>query len=286
MSVGQLCAWGEIRDRQTRCPTRWTRQIGREGPGCKVAMTREFSVEELWDAPESGKCLSRSDRVSALPESARRYLEHAVAPGTPLAAAVRLQMHGEIKLRRWFPFEAEQVIRRDRGMIWSATVRMCGIPVRGSDRFLDGEGSMRWRLLGIVPLVMASGPDITRSAVGRLAAESVWLPPILLGDGVTWKAPGLSTVEARLALQGHTVALTLTVSDDGRLQSVALKRWGNPGDGEFRLRDFGGTVEDEGTFGGYTIPTRLRVGWGFEAGRFGSDGEFFRVTVDEATYRE
>jgi len=49
--------------------------------------------------------------------------------------------------------------------------------------------------------------------------------------------------------------------------------------------DFGGIVEEEGTFGGYTIPTRLRVGWHFHEGRFGPDGEFFRVTVDAAMFR-
>jgi hypothetical protein len=33
-------------------------------------------------------------------------------------------MHGEIKLGRWWPFRAEEVIRWDRGMVWHAVVRM------------------------------------------------------------------------------------------------------------------------------------------------------------------
>jgi hypothetical protein len=194
-------------------------------------------------------------------------------------------MHGEIRLQRWFPFRAEEVIQRGRGMIWCATVRMYGLPVRGSDRFLDGDGAMRWKLLGVIPVVTASGPDVTRSAAGRLAAESVWLPSILLEDGVRWTVLGASELEARLTLQGHPMELRLTVGGDGRLEALALKRWGNPDGGEFRLGDFGGMVDEEGTFGGYTVPTRLRVGWGFNAGRLDSDRESFRVTVDEATYR-
>ncbi len=144
---------------------------------------------------------------------------------------------------------------------------------------------MRWKLFGIIPVVTASGPDITRSAVGRLAAESVWLPSVFLADDVAWTALDASTVEVGLRLQGHPAELTLTVDDDGRLEAITLKRWGNPDGGEFRLMDFGGMVEEEGTFGGYTIPTRLRVGWGFRGGRFESDGEFFRATIDEAAYR-
>ena len=42
---------------------------------------------------------------------------------------------------------------------------------------------------------------------------------------------------------------------------------------------------DEATFHGYTIPTRLRVGWHFVNGQFESDGEFFRVSVDDAVFR-
>ena len=169
-------------------------------------------------------------------------------------------------------------------MIWGATVRMYGLPVRGSDRFLDGEGAMRWKLLG-VPVMTASGPDVTRSAAGRLAAEAVWLPSVFLEDGVTWTSLGASELEARLTLPGHPVELRLTVGGDGRFEAFGLKRWGNPDGGEFRLGDFGGTVDEEGTFGGYTVPTRLRVGWGLKAGRLEPDREFFRVTVDEATYR-
>ena len=58
-------------------------------------------------------------------------------------------------------------------MIWRATVRMHGLPIRGSDSYLDGQGAMRWRLFGIVPMVNAAGPDITRSAAGRVNIESI-----------------------------------------------------------------------------------------------------------------
>jgi hypothetical protein len=49
--------------------------------------------------------------------------------------------------------------------------------------------------------------------------------------------------------------------------------------------DFGGILEEEGTFCGYTIPTRLRIGWYFGSERFESEGEFFRATIDDAIYR-
>ena len=76
--------------------------------------------------------------MSAFPEGVRLYLEHAIAAGTPLASAVRLRMHGQIKLKSWCPFSAEQVIRWERGTIWRAVVWKSGLPIRGGDVFVDG----------------------------------------------------------------------------------------------------------------------------------------------------
>jgi len=59
-------------------------------------MTKQISLNTLWDSVTSNDRVFLSDKLSHLPETARRYLEHAIAPKTKLASAVRLQMHGEI----------------------------------------------------------------------------------------------------------------------------------------------------------------------------------------------
>lgn len=247
--------------------------------------TKVLSLDGLWDsAPPAGPPF-RPSQIHGFPEPARRYLKHAIASNTPLAAAARLRMHGEIKLRRWFPFEAEQVIRCDGEMIWSATVRMHGLPIRGFDRPVNREGAMRWTLLGILPIMTASGPDITRSAVGRVAAESVWLPSVFCGDDVSWTTSDLFHPSAHIEVQGQATVIDLTISDHGRSEAVKLTRWGNPEGTHFHEVGFGAVVEKEDTYAGYTIPTRLRAGWHLRDRRFEADGEFFRVTIDDATYR-
>ena len=73
-------------------------------------MSTQPSLDELWNsAPPSDRAFD-TRQLSGLPEGARRYLEHTIVAGTPLATAVRLRMHGEIKLKGWCPFSAEQVI--------------------------------------------------------------------------------------------------------------------------------------------------------------------------------
>lgn len=242
------------------------------------------SLAGLWSSAPPARDSFPPRLPEELPEPARRYLEHAVAPGTPLAGAVRLRMHGEIKLNLWRRFTAEQVIRRDGNMIWRARTRFAGIPVSGYDRLVDGEAAQRWKMLGIIPAMKASGPDITRSTAGRLIAESIWLPSILAAPEVLWRAVDERHVDARLTVAGETGDLRLELDDAGAVRSLALSRWGNPGDTPFHYEDFGGVVEDEATFGGFTIPSRLRAGWQFGSAQFEESGEFFRVTVDSAEY--
>jgi hypothetical protein len=248
-------------------------------------LVKQFALDGLWTSVSPSERVFRPDQLPGLPEAARRYLRHAIAPGAPLASAVRLRMHGEIKLRRWLPFAAEQVIHWGHGMIWNATARMNGMSIRGFDRLVNGEGAMRWKILGMIPVMTASGPDITRSAAGRVMAESVWLPSVLCSDVVSWTAQDAFHPHARLTVQGETAELALTIDDTGGLKALNLPRWGNPGGREFHYVDFGGVVEQEGRFGAYTIPTRLQVGYYIGTDRFEPDGEFFRVTIDDAAYR-
>ncbi len=247
-------------------------------------MSGRVSLQDLLESGDSSPRPFEPDQVRDLPDAARRYLEHAISPGTPLARSVRLHMHGTIKLEGWISFQAEQVIHFQRGMIWQAKARMRGLAIRGSDRIVEGEGAMRWKLLGVIPVINKSGEDITRSTAGRLAAEFVWLPSAFLLKHVDWASDDSHPGRARFDVNGFPQELVLQVDDSGTLESISLQRWGNPDNGPFQKAEFGGLVKEEKQFHGYTLPTQLRIGWFPHHSRFESDGEFFRVTIDHAEF--
>ena len=250
------------------------------------AMSRPpIDLDARWEtAPRATRAFDPK-AFAHLPACVQRYLAHVIAPGTPLAAAVRLRMHGTLRVgRKWRPFKAEEVIVGSGAMIWRARVRLPGFAIRGFDRYVDGVGAMQWKLFGFVPFIHVSGPDVTRSAAGRVAAESIWLPSMLCDPGVAWTANDGGVAHAHFLVDAEPMDVAYAL-DQGCLQFVALSRWGNPDGGPFRAIDFGGMVEQEAMFGGYTIPVRVRVGWQFGTDRFEADGEFFRVTIDDAVYR-
>lgn len=251
-------------------------------------VTKPVSLEDLWEPQPTVSTTAIFDpaTLNSLPPLARRYLSWAIAPDTPLASAVRLQMHGTIKLgNQWHHFTGEEVIRWQRGMIWRATTWMQGLPIFGADRLVDGQGDMRWKLLGLLPVMQASGDDVARSAAGRIQGEAVWLPSVLCNLEIDWPELNDSQLQADFTAFGEPAHLILTLDAQGAIQHVVIQRWGNPEGGDYHYDTFGVIAEASGTFDGYTIPTQIRAGWFFGTERFESEGEFFRCTIDQASYR-
>lgn len=213
--------------------------------------------------------------ITGLPEPARRWLAHAIAPGTPLWSCVELTMHGQIKLGRWRPFTARQLLTPPHGYIWAARTRVAGLPVTGYDRLGSGGGEMRWRLLRLIPVQNGSGPDVTRSAYGRLAGEIVLIPTAF--RHASWSCgEHANTTVATWSFGDDTEAAELLLEPNGRLSEVRISRWGNPEGAPFRRYPFGVRVEDESRFGGITIPSVFRAAW--------HEREFFRAEITGAVF--
>lgn len=249
-------------------------------------MRHDRTLEELWDSAEPTVERFDPEAVRHLPPTVQRYFRRALGPGTKLSLCARVKMTGSIKLKPgWCNFVAEQVLRWDRGFVWSATARMNGLPVTGFDRLVDGEGAMRWRLLGLFSVMTADGAQVARAAAGRLHAEAIWMPAALLGDEVQWTEVAPGRVRASFDAHHEHSDLDLEISDNGEVRGCALQRWGDMNTGEFGYHPFGGTAEAARTFDGTTIPTQHRVGWMFGTSRFEEEGEFFRCTLTDVKYR-
>jgi hypothetical protein len=161
-----------------------------------------------------------------LPEPVRRYLTQAITPGTPLATAARLRMRGRIKVGRWLPFRAHQVLNPHHGLVWTA--RAAGV-IAGSDRYVDGTGGMDWKLAGLLTVARAQGPHVARSTAGRAGAEAIWLPTALLPRfGVRWSAGSVDQVTAAFRVGDTPVELRLRLDAAGRILSLVFDRWGDP----------------------------------------------------------
>src|SRR4051794_36820214 len=109
-----------------------------------------------------------SSELFGVPDTAASMLTTAIESGTPLAAAARIQKRGSIRINRWLPFRASQVIAPGQGFVWVA--RVVGL-IEGHDLFIDGAGEMEWKLVRLLTVARGAGTDVSRSAAGREAAK-------------------------------------------------------------------------------------------------------------------
>ncbi len=238
-------------------------------------MKTRSSIEERL-AHAGGREFDDSD-LEGIPKLAQRFLGAAIAPGTPIVSAARLEMRGQLKLNRWMRFSADEVLNPHAGYLWRARVAWI---IHGADYYIDGEGGMDWKLLGVKNLVHARGQDISRSAAARGAAEAVWIPTALLpAYGVQWIEIDTDALRASWVLDGNPFAVDLSLNEEARVTSVRFDRWGDPENtGEWGIHKFGGEFGNHQTHSGLTIPCSGRVGWYYGTDRW-EQGEFFRYEI-------
>lgn len=238
-----------------------------------------FAEWERWlrAEPVTAGGVFTSAELGGLEEPVQRHLSHAIRIGTPLAQGARLTMRGSIKIGRWLPFRARQILRPLSGFIWAA--RVAGV-MTGSDRYRNGVGGMDWKLAGLVPLMYAQGPDVSRSAAGRGGAEAIWLPTALLPRfGVNWTVEDESHIRARYRIDNTPIDLGCRIGPTGQLLSLVFDRWGDPDqNGRWDWYPFGGTFSRYRTVAGLTVPSAGRFGWNYGTDRAQS-GEFFRFEI-------
>ena len=240
------------------------------------------------DTPPGGRVLQPDlggfdeAEVAVADEPVRRYFRAAIAPGTPLARAAQFRMRGSIKFgTRWVPFHADELLAPLHGYYWPASV--AGGLLRGSDAYLDGDASMLWKVLGLLPVVRTTGPDVARSAMGRAVAEGIWLPTALLPRyGVAWRATDDENLIADVPISTERVTLHITIDNCGRVRSDHLTRWSDPdGTGTFQWVPFGVEATTSRTFDcGLTIPAEGSGGWFHGTDRW-QEGEFMRYSISE-----
>jgi hypothetical protein len=224
---------------------------------------------------------SRPPDVSGVPEPVERYFAASLAAGSPAAPAAVLSMRGHIRIGRWLPFRARQLLAPRFGTVWEARV---GGVIAGSDRYVSGSGGMAWKLLGVVPFVRAEGSDVTRSAAERAAGESIWVPyAVAPGTGTAWSSPRPDVIAADVDTDGHVVRVEHRLDGDGRLVSSSFLRWGDPDrTGSWAQRPFGVEVADHRRFDTVQIPSRGEAGWHYGTERW-PQGAFFRFDITEYT---
>ncbi|HMQ10545.1 MAG TPA: hypothetical protein PKC21_03115 [Oligoflexia bacterium] len=204
-------------------------------------------------------------------EPVQRYFQHAIKSTAILASSVKLKQKARMKLNPNKPhivLDCNQVLEPAKGFCWSGRFKIWSLPAVVQDQLKNNQGSICVRVLG-VPIIYRSDSNITRSSRGRLAAEVIWCPSaLLLNPSTIFETLDENTIQITQIIDDEENSLTLELSEDGSVRCVKMLRFGNEGRQDWGLTPYGFSVEEEKTFGNYTIPTKFRGGWWYGTPQF------------------
>ncbi|MFB6140143.1 MAG: DUF6544 family protein [Halosimplex sp.] len=207
------------------------------------------------------------EEYAGLPDPVRDYFDAVIDDGRSRVGTARVEQRGEFRLGgrsgSWKPMRATQDYAVDPpGFLWDASVDVYPfVPVRVVDAYERGEGSLRARLLSVVPIAAAEpGPALDEGELLRYLAEAVWFPTALLPSaGVEWEPIDARTARATLGDRGNTASLRFSFDDEGVIERVtAEERYREEED---RYRPWTGSFGEYRWYDGLRIPTEATVAW-------------------------
>jgi hypothetical protein len=242
------------------------------------------AIALLQQADQERFGLITEDHVLALPAPMQRYLNYAQVVGKEPVRTIRLSQKGYMRQQpgqKWIPLVAGQYFTTTpHAFIWHGTMRPFPFFwMTGTDRFSGGHGTMRIKILSVIPLPLASGPKMDQGELQRYLGEISWFPTAWFSDAIEWQVIDEHSVQATLHEPGITGSVVLHVNDQGQLTLLTAQRYMGK---EGSLTPWSiqpGTYQEAG---GMLIPTTFEVTWHLASGDF----TWFRGQITEIEYNQ
>lgn len=221
--------------------------------------------------------------LAGLPESVQRWLRWAQVIGSTIPATVHLTQEGRFRISErsaWMPFTAEETFTTEPpGFVWKTTMQMFPlVSIVGRDSYVDGQGSIEMRALGVIPVATASGPAMDQGALLRYLNETMWFPAAALSPSITWDEVDADSARATIS-HGGTIASAIFVFDEhGRPVDMVAQRQDLA---RGRLETWSTPLSAYGEFAGVRVPVAGTALWRYDTGDF----PYIELQIMSLTYQ-
>lgn len=228
--------------------------------------------------------------LTGLPEPVRRYLRVTGSVGQPRAERVRARWRGRIRggaSDPWMPLEAEQhnTFGASPARLFLMDATMKGLPVDIYHRFVGAAATFRVRLLSLVPMVDARGPEMNRAETVTLFNDlCVLAPPALLDAPIRWEPVDARTARGVFTRGSVAVSAELRFNEAGELVDfVSDDRLRASPDGKtFTRRRWSTPLRDYRAYGARRLASRGEARWHDGAGSY----SYVELELREVTFNE
>ncbi|MCL3836498.1 DUF6544 family protein [Aeromicrobium duanguangcaii] len=257
------------------------------GPPSFRGQWRRRSKEAL-EAVDPDPTPLTEDELAGLPEPLAAYIRRSLRQGEPREASLHARFHGRIRSdadAEWMPFRGRQVntFGDNPTRTFLMIASRSGVPITVLHCFADGRATMRGKVLSLLTVVDASGPEMDRSETVTVFNDLVVLAPGAIVDApITWTCVGKRQVRGVFTLGSQSVSAVLTFDErDDLIDFVSDDRSRASADGRsFTPQTWSTPLRTHRDVDGLRLLTTGAARW------LGPDGWFTYIELeyDEITY--
>ncbi|MBC3787990.1 DUF6544 family protein [Spirosoma utsteinense] len=228
-----------------------------------------------------------SDSLMDLPAPVQQWLTRSGVVGKERIHTVRLRQHGRMRTTpggRWMTAEAEQYFTVDQpGFIWKASIRLAPlVQLTGRDRYENGHGSMNIRLLSLIEVANARGPETDQGTLLRFLSEIIWFPSAALSPYIHWDALDSQSARATMHYGEVTASGIFRFTKQGDVSGFEAQRYMEK-NGQYTLETWTTTGSTYRTLAsGIRIPTEGAATWKLKTGDF----TWYKLTIGSIDYNK
>ena len=192
------------------------------GPGSFDAQWQQRAGTALAAAPAPEMPVSEAD-LAALPDPLAAYLRQAGVVGEPRPHSLLATFSGRIRSgadQPWMPFTGRQVstFGHSPTRLFLLHATRAGLPVTVLHVFDQGRATMRGKLLSVIPVLDASGPEMDRGETVTVFNDMVVLAPAaLVSARVAWTSLSDRAVLGTFTNGTQVVSATLHFNAENEL---------------------------------------------------------------------
>jgi len=223
--------------------------------------------------------------VGQLPAPVERSLRRSGAVGSVVPEGAVVHQFGRIRTSetsRWLRFKSSETYEIARpGFEWRASLKIGPITAgMATDSFRHGEGRMRVKLLGMINVVDAAGPQIDQGSLLRWLNETMWFPAVWATDLISWEPVDDHTALGSVRAGGLTVQAEFCFDDEGRFVDFHADRHRDLGKGQSEITPWSTPIRTHARLGGLLLPESGGGVWHLPDGDF----EYIQIRATSVTY--
>lgn len=158
---------------------------------------------------------------------------------------------------------------------------MFGIPFEGTDRFVDGKGSMKGVFAKLITLFNQKGENMDTACLATYLSEILFIPAATLNESVVWEPISDTQAKATMTYKGRTASGIYTFNEKGEFISFDTNDREMIGsDGKGKKEKWSAYCGDYKLKKGLKTPTKVHATWHLEDG----DLIYFKTDKFKLTY--